>query len=394
MADNSRDKKKSLIVFTLLFLLAGGGGFMYMVIQGSNDLTGAGKKNFTYGSAAREGVSSFFKYIGLDTADEHIVSKSGEIRAESKGVVIGEPVVKSSDISDWMAPSASKSQASAAPSVVPRMASAGLSGAGGIGGGGSKSAGGLSRYGEGSSSGNTSVSKNGAAAAGGVAGKGTLASLTRTNALLREGMSSGSAMGAKGKWDSSFGVGRSGSGGNLTYGKPGLVNLDGIKKGTIGNLKIADAKSLKVTDPSQFERDKDAESKDSVLNAAKEEAKKAAEEAAKKAAAQAAMQAAINGASGTSGNTTPKAAPAGGGTGGAGATIPQSVTQTVNNMFCTNDCTNAGGVVSDTNAVVAPNPNGNYTVTYLGTKMIDGVSTPNAEVWEVSPSGAVIGQKR
>lgn len=390
MAGNANDRKKALVISMLLFLFTGGGIFLFFVVQGSNDLIGKGKE-FSYGGAAREGVSSFFKYVGL-SAEEGIVSESGKIRAEAKGIVLGEPMEAPADVSDWMAKPSGKPAASAAPSSVPRMAGGGLSGAGGIGGGGSRSSGGVTRYGEGSGMGNTKI--GGGAGAAGAADKGTLASLRNARAALGEGLRSGSAMTARSKWGSGFGDG-SGKGGNLAYGAGGLVKLDTIKKGEVSSLKTSYMKKPEVPEAGAFERDKEAEGKDAGIQAAKEAAKEAAEAAAKKAAAQAALQAAANGASGTS--STPKATtgdrPAAAGTGDAPVTeVPQAVQDRVNSGFCTNDCSNAGGTVNDTKAEVAPGANGNYNVTYLGTKVIDGVSTPNVEVWEIGKDGSVLRQ--
>lgn len=392
MAGNSQDRKKALIVSMLLFLMTGGGIFLFFVVQGSNDLIGKGKE-FSYGGAAREGVSSFFKYVGA-SSEEGIVSESGKIRAEAKGIVLGEPLEAPADVSDWMEKPAAKSAASAGPASVPRMAGGGLSGAGGIGGGGSRSSGGVTRYGEGSGLGNTKI--GGGAGADGAADKGTLASLRNAKAALGEGLRSGSAMTARSKWGSGFGEG-SGKGGNLAYGTGGLVKLDTIKKGEVASLKTSYMKKPEVPEAGAFERDKDAEKKDAGIQAAKEAAKEAAEAAAKKAAIQAALQAAASGVGGTSSNPTPKS-----GTGGPGQTattpdgadVPPGVLNTLKSGFCSNDCSNSGGTVADTNATVTPGANGNYNVTYLGSVTKDGVTTPNVEVWELDKNGAVIKQIR
>ncbi|MHB0994964.1 MAG: hypothetical protein ACYC2I_01200 [Elusimicrobiales bacterium] len=392
MTGSSNDRKKALVVFMLLFLVSGGGVFLFFVVQGSNDLIGKGKE-FSYGGAAREGVSSFFKYVGLSSSEEGIVSESGKIRAESKGIVLGEPLVPPADVSDWMAPSASKSKAPSTPTSVPRMASGRLSGAGGIGGGGSKSSGGLSRYGEGSGLGNTRIGKGGAGDAG--VDKGTLSSLHNAKSALGVGLRSGSASTAKSQWGTAFGEG-GGKGGQLSYASGGLVKLDTIKKGEVGSLKTSYMKKPEVPEAGAFERDKEAEGKDAGIQAAKEAAKEAAEAAAKKAAIQAGLQAAANGVSGTGSDPNSRGGTNTGGdtTTADGTPVPPGVLTTLKSGFCSNDCSNAGGVVSDTNATVTPGANGNYNVTYLGSVTKDGVTTPNVEVWELDKNGAVIKQVR
>ena len=253
MADNSNNRKKTLIIGVLAFLLTGGGVFLFFVIQGSNDLTGANKKNtFTYGGAAREATASFFKFIGFDDV-ESIAPKGDKERIrikeyEAAGLLDGASASASQQDEEvpWAPPAASGRSAS--PSNIPRMGGGGTSGVGGLGGGGSKSSGGASRFGDASGAGNTKISNSVQQAGTGVKGKDSLAALAKTRVLLGDGLRSGSAATAKGKWDSSFGVGRSaGGGGNdLAYGKTGLVNLDKIKKGEVDNLKTTDPKSLKV----------------------------------------------------------------------------------------------------------------------------------------------------
>lgn len=253
MADNSNNRKKTLIIGVLAFLLTGGGVFLFFVIQGSNDLTGANKKNaFTYGGAAREATASFFKFIGFEDVED-IAPKGDKERIrikeyEAAGLLDGASASASQQDEGmpWAPPAASGRSAS--PSNIPRMGGGGTSGVGGMGGGGTKSSGGASRFGDASGAGNTKVSNSVQEAGTGVKGKDSLAALAKTRVLLGDGLRSGSASTAKGKWDASFGSGRSaGGGGNdLAYGKTGLVNLDKIKKGEVDNLKTTDPKSLKV----------------------------------------------------------------------------------------------------------------------------------------------------
>lgn len=388
MADNSNNRKKTLFVSVLLFLLAGGGVFLFMVIQGSNDLTKGKGNTFTYGSAAREGVSSFFKYIGVSEEEGKLSGRTQELMIEKREEKVAEAAAANPDISDWMEPSA-KPRASASPTAVPRMGAAGLSGAGGIGSGGSKSSGGSSRFSEGSGLGNTKISKN--SAGGGAAEGGTLASLTNARARLGEGLRSGSAMTAKGKWDSSFGVGGGSAKGDMTYGKSGLVNLDGIKKGEIDNLKIANAKSLKVTEPGEFQRDEKAEEKDAGLQAAKQAAKEEAEAAAKKAAIEAAIKAAAQGASGTGGGTGGTAGGAGAG-GGDGKSVPEGVKDTAIKAIFSGDKFPGGVTAQDSTINYTTNSDGSYNATYSGVATTStGTKIPYTQTAKISASGEILG---
>jgi hypothetical protein len=283
MADNSNSRKKALIVGVLAFLFAGGGVFLFFIIQGSNDLTGANKKGaFTYGGVAREATASFFKFVGFDDVESMVKEPAKERPRVKEYADAGlldeaEAPAAASDV-PW-APSAA-SPRSASPTSVPRMAGGGGSGVGGLGGGGSKSSGGASRFADGSGAGNTKISAKLPDAAEGAPSKGTLGTLKNARAMLGEGLRSGSAMTAKGKWDSSFGVGRTGGGasGDLAYGKSGLVNLDRIKKGEVDNLKTTEKGSLKVPDvgaPTE-DKSKGVGEGDPVLEKAKETAKEAA----------------------------------------------------------------------------------------------------------------------
>ncbi|HCC48888.1 MAG TPA: hypothetical protein DEQ38_12340 [Elusimicrobia bacterium] len=296
MADNSSNRRKTLIISVLAFLLAGGGIFLFFVIQGSNDLTGSGKKNtFSYGFAVREAVLPLFKRMGISTYEDELVDATKK-RLEGRGIDLSADGAGAPDVSDWMAkaddaPSYSPSPSGRAPTPTPVPKMAGRAGSmPGGGGGGSKSAGGLSRFGEGSTSGNTSVSNKGAAGAGGKLEKGTMGALKNARALLGEGLKSGSAMTAHSKWGQSFGVGGTGGkSGDLAYNKAGLVGLDKIKSGDIADLKMSKPGSLNVgAPPDPTKNDKATE----AAKAGSAESKEAMENKMKEAAAQAAIQAA------------------------------------------------------------------------------------------------------
>jgi hypothetical protein len=277
MTDNSDKRKRTLIVSVLAFLLTGGGVFLFFVVQGSNDLTGKGKKgSFSYGSAAREGVSSFFKTVGFMPDDEEILAKQKESRMAARGF-LPDGELAAADLSNWMAKDPSPASASASasasvpakPTYVPKMSGGASSGLGG-GGASAKSAGSVSRFGSESDQRTTSVSKAGQASASGTTDKGTLGTLKNAKALLGDGLRSNSAMTAQSKWGQSFGVGGAGAAGksgDLAYNKTGLVNLDKIKSGEIASLKPGAA-----PEAGAFDRDKEAEKKDPGLQAAAKEA--------------------------------------------------------------------------------------------------------------------------
>jgi len=388
MADNSNNRKKAFLVSVLAFLLIGGGVFLFFIIQGSNDLTASKNKKFEFGSAAREEVSSFFKSLGF-TADETEAAAKYKDKVETSKDI---KLEASTGMSDWM----NKPAASAASSgpgsprghtSVPTMGGGSLSGAGGGGGGGSSSSGGASRFGEGSGAGNTSI-KAASGGSGGPVGKGAMASLTGAKALLGEGLRSGSAMTAKGKWDSSFGVGSGSKGGNeMSYAGKGLVALDGIKKGEIGNLKMADAKSLKVPDAGKFQEDKGAESKDPTLQAAKDKAS----DDAKKAAAQSLAQAAAQGLSGASGTANdPKASGttrSGGDTPAAsgGEKPPDTIMAAVKGAALFQKTDMGGGEsYQDTKADITKDAHGDWNVNYTGT-----YTTSDGQTMPLTMSGKV-----
>ena len=312
MTDNSDKRKRTLIVSVLAFLLTGGGVFLFFVVQGSNDLTGKGKKgSFSYGSAAREGVSSFFKTVGFLPDDEEILAKQKESRMAARGF-LPDGGLAAADLSNWMAKDTPPSSASASvsppakPTYVPKMSGGAASGLGG-GGGSAKSAGSVSRFGGESDQRTTSVSKAGQASATGTTDKGTLGTLKNAKALLGDGLRSNSAMTAQSKWGQSFGVGgpgASGKSGDLAYNKTGLVNLDKIKSGEIASLKPGAA-----PEAGAFDRDKEAEKKDAGLQAAAKEASEKSKKDQEKKEMAKALTDAAGGALSQSGAGDPKSAP-------------------------------------------------------------------------------------
>jgi len=295
MADNSNNRKKALIISVLAFLFAGGGIFLFFVVQGANDITGAGKRSaFSYGNVARGAVNSFFRTVGF-MEDDPIVEYGPGKRPLPQSVLEAK-ILKAelsasaadADLRTWGG--IKGSGGSSSKSTVPKMAGKAAPPVGGAGGA-SKSAGGVTRFGAGSGQGMTKAS-GAVKSAEGTTEKGTLASLQNAKAMLGEGLRSGSASTARDKWGQSFGVSSSGGKGSvLAYNKTGLVNLDKIKSGEIASLKMSNAKSLKVPDVGAFQQDKAAEAKDPTLQKAKSDAedsiKKSAAEAATKAAAEA-----------------------------------------------------------------------------------------------------------
>jgi hypothetical protein len=388
MTGNSNDRKKALIISMLLFLVSGGGIFLFFVVQGSNDLIGKGKE-FSYGAAAREGVSSFFKYIGGNSAEEELVAKKDEIMIEKREELVATAAAANPDVSDWMAPAA---KPSASPTSVPRMGGGGLSGAGGIGGGGSRSSGGVSRFGEGSGLGSTKIGQGGAGETG-TTEKGTLGALNRARSSLGEGLRSGSAATARAKWGSGFGEG-SGKSGQMSYTGGGLVKLDTIKKGEVGDLKMAYAKKPVVPDATDFQRDEKAEAKDAGLQAAKAEAQKNAEAEAKKAAAQAALQAASNSMNGTGSSGNQRSNDRSSGSGGGGD-VPDTVQNTAKNAIFSSTTQLAGGQMNaqDSTISYSKNSDGTYTATFSGTATISatGKTFPYVQEAKISSTGEIIG---
>lgn len=388
MAGDSKEKKRAIAIFMFLFLGTGGGIFLYMVVQGSKGLIGQGKE-FSYGAAAREGVSSFFKSVGLSPEGEGLSEKTKELMIEKREEQIEAAVAANPDVSDWMAP---PSKPSASPTSVPKMGGGGLSGAGGIGGGGSRSSGGVSRFGEGAGLGGTKISK-GATGEAGTAEKGTLVALNRARSSLGEGLRSGSAATARAKWGSGFGEG-SGKGGQMSYTSGGLVKLDTIKKGEVASLKASYMKKPDVPEAGAFERDKDAESKDAGIQAAKETAEKAAKEAAEQAAKKAAMNALSNAAtSGTAGG--PRQDTSGNNNSGNQrdnlADIPPAVQSSATSAIFSGTQFKDGTVAQDA-AVTFSKEGDGFTATYTGmAKDSTGKEYPYTQTAIMKADGTILG---
>lgn len=387
MADNSESRKKALIVAVLAFLFAGGAVFLFLIIQGADDLTGASKKGaFTYGGVAREATTSFFKFIGFDDVESALTKEGYKerpipdwLKAEDERQ--REALAKSGGddiLSDWRAP------APAARTAVPKMSAGGSAGLGGAGGGGSKSSGGVSRFGGGPDEGNVKISPKSPAGSGGAGSKGAMGALNNARAMLGAGLRSGSANAAKGQWDRSFGVGGSVSGGReLAYGKSGLVNLDKIKKGEVDSLKTRADGSLKTPEVGAPVKDEEAEAQDPVLQKAKE----AAEDTIKKDVAQALV-----------GAVAPKLAPSAGDRALAGRSSnpdmsgncdPAAGPQT---QFCSAALDNK--LMPDDNVsykVVANSPKGRVVdVTYRGSVPITDGADAGKTINYVSPSTALV----
>lgn len=387
MADNSDSRKKALVVSVLAFLLIGGGVFLFFIIQGSDDITGAGKKNnFAYGFAVRDAVLPLFKRLGISTYEDEIVDATKK-RLEARGIDLSPETSAPADVSDWMAnngadtPSPSGSSPRADATAVPKMTGGGSLGGGG--GGGTKSAGGVSRFGEGSTSGNTTVSAKGQSGAAGPAGKGTLGSLKSARAMLGEGLRSDSAMTARNKWGQSFGVGGSGGkSGDLAYAKTGLVNLDKIKSGEISSLKMDSKGSLKTTDVSSPV--KDAEGTAKAL-AGDKKAKEDMDAKMKADMAQQAIQAAADAA------LKPGEKPAGNDDRDPNKP-PEEVMNIANNKeppegkFCPDGCQMAGGGSYKDNPAVVKKDGSTWTTTYSGTQTnADGSTFPYTDTFVVIP---------
>ena len=362
-----KSKRKTVVISLLAFLVTGGGIFLYFIIQGANDLTGPGNANFHYGSVVRDSVQPFFKYIGVIGEDEEALAKAAEDRMKSRGVL---PEEKAVDLGDWdkkdasaAAPAATasagysgsggRSGSSGAPTAVPRM-----NGGGGRGiqsGGGSSTSGSVSRFASGGASGGTRISANGAVGAG-LTGKdkGTLGALRNAQAMLGDGLRSGSAMTAHTKWDKSFGVNTTGGGrgGNLSYGKQGLVDLDTIKSGEISSLKTTGTGSIPSATPPS-------------LDAAATAAKAASDAASGKSAADIAGDAAKQGLekglnSATQGGGGPKSDS--GGDGAGGTQPPDNIKQLAEKQsssggsWCPHGCTTPEGCTGSECSTYIDNP--------------------------------------
>ncbi len=388
MADNSGNRKKTLIVSVLAFLFIGGGVFLFFIIQGSDDITGAGRKNnFAYGFSVRDAVLPLFKRLGISTYEDEIVVATKK-RLEARGIDLSPETSAPADVSDWMAnsaggaPSASGASPRAGATAVPRMTGAGSLGGGS--GGGTKSEGGVSRFGDGAASGNTKISAGMQSRAAGPAGKGTLGALKNARAILGEGLRSDSAMTASSKWGQSFGVGGSASGksGDLAYAKTGLVSLDKIKSGEISSLKMDSKGSLKTTDVSSPV--KDAEGTAKAL-AGDKKAKEDMDAKMKADMAQQAIQAAADAA------TKPGEKPAGNDARDP-PKPPEEVANIANNKeppdgkFCPGGCQMAGGGSYKDNDPDVKKDGSTWTVTYSGTQTnADGSTFPYTDTMVIIP---------
>lgn len=402
MADNSNNRKKALIISVLAFLFAGGGIFLFFVVQGANDITGAGKKNtFSYGFAVREAVLPLFKRMGISTYEDEL-AEGAKDRVVGRGIDLPSAgAAPAADISDWMAKDASPAAAPvsagrpAAATSVPKMAGQAGSPVGGAGGGGTKSAGSVSRFGGASSTGMTSASGGGAGGGPGASEKGTLGALKTAKNVLGEGLRSNSAVTASGKWGQSFGVGGQGQGGSLAYNKSGLVSLDKIKSGEIASLKMDKSKSLTTPGVGSPEKDVDgtnaALSKDKDYQKTKEDmADQVKKDAIAKALEEAGKSLTPNGKDkpeGKSGDGGDKSKP------GQQEQPPQAVVDIANkNNTCADGCTTPSGNKFDDNAKpqMDKNPDGSWNITYSGTQTSpDGTQIVYHDTVRVDASGKV-----
>lgn len=263
-------KRKALIIFILMFLCLGGGFFLFMVFQGLGDMQGGAKTSFSYGFSVRNAALPILEYFGVEESREAGPTEATKKRIEERGLDTSLLDGPQADISDWMAkagdggkggrPSGSLS-APPARTNIPKM-SVGFGVAGGAGGGASRSSADIARFGGAADPGSVKISGKGRGGPEPAKGRGAIDALGAAQAALGDGLMSGSAMAAKSKWDQGFGSGVTGKkGGELAYGREGLVKLDQIKSGEIAGLKTAGAGSLKIAEPGSPVRDMEAESK-------------------------------------------------------------------------------------------------------------------------------------
>ncbi len=383
MADNEKRRRKTLLISMLVFLVSGGGIFLFFVIQGANELTGAGKQAmFSYGYAVRDAVTPLFKALGITTSQDEMVKETKK-RWEARGVDISKGVA-APDVSDWMAKGGSSASGGGAlpRTNVPHMAGSRLSGLGGGGGGSSKSSNSINRFGASEDSTKTTMSGGGAAAGTGGAGNGALSSLRNARSLLTTGLTSGSAMTAKGTWDRSFGVNGAATGGKtLAYRDQGLVNLDKIKNGAIADLKMGDTGGM----PSASGPKQDIAGSEAAL-ANDKSVQNTMEKQMKEELAKNAIDSLGNSMSNGSGNGAQ-------GDGGSGAP-PDDVTSVGNNskppdgQYCPQGKTLADGSSFKDNPPQYSKEGQTWTVTYTGTqKMPDGSSFNYSDKMVVNPGG-------
>ncbi len=389
-ADSNSGRRKAIIVSLLVFLFIGGGIFMFLIYQGLGDMKGDSKDNFSYGFNVRNAVLPVFQYFGLaeNNADRGEETKK---RLDARGLetsLLDEP---QTDISDWMAKGKERGSSRApasfsAPSVrtgIPRLGG-GLNGAGGTGAS-SQSGADISRFGGGADSGNTKISRMGQNGPSSMKGHGTLTALSNARAALGEGLRSGSAMTARAKWDQGFGLGTTGKkSGELAYGKPGLVKLDGIKSGDIANLKTMDPGSLKVTEPGKPAEDTEGEAK------AKADGK-LGDKDVMKSVVDAAGQGISKGISSAAGGSGSR-----GETSGGKPTPPDDVLalggkpQTQGGSYCPDGCScGQGCTFKDNKPVYVNNPDGSWSVGYTGQQTdASGKTISYVDVCKLDPGGA------
>ncbi len=376
MTNNSGNRKKALIVSVLAFLLAGGGIFLFFVIQGAEELTKGGKKaNFSYGSAAREGVVSLFKSVSFFPSEEEELAAKTEARMAARGF-LPDGQQANADLSDWMSKdSAAPASASAAyarpaaPTSIPSMSPrSGLQS--GISGGGSKSAGSVTRFGSASEERATSVANRPQTSSAGASEKGTLGALKNARALMGDALRSNSAMTAQNKWNQSFGVGSSAGGArssDLAYNKSGLVSLDKIKSGEIASLKPG-----AVPAAGAFQRDTDAEKKDANLQAAKDAASEQSKKDQEKKERATALAEAGTGALAKGGTGTEKSDSAGEDPGKAPITDEEKELAKDLAFFKPEPLGDDGSTFQDTKVDIIRNPDGSATYEIHGTMNIPG----------------------
>lgn len=262
-----RGKKKALLVSILAFLVTGGALFILMTLQGNKDLR-KDDIRFSYGNVIKTAVAPLFEALGIE---DNTLKNSVKERL-AKRIPEGQDL----DISDWLASSAANSSGGGKGGYSGKGGGAG----GGYGKGGTASApyrkmdaqtsdGGLSGGGGTSQSSSTPTKYEKGSSADKVntsdslsnnrmqdSKKGSLASLKTSKSVMGAALRTDSAAVASSKWGNAFGDGRQsgaanvqgGAGGQAgAYTDSGLVSLDKIKSGEIGDLKLGTNKPS-VTD--------------------------------------------------------------------------------------------------------------------------------------------------
>ncbi len=288
-------RKKAMGILLGIFLVSGGVVFTVFIYRGLGDLRDMDKGAFTYDFSVRGAALPLFQYFGLSDENE---AKMVKARARLASVL---PFQPRPDISDWMAKggtgaaspgtgmpgaTASAKNFSATPArntPIPQMAAKPIGM--GAGGGSSQSSAGAPKSSgaagqpvagmpksQASSEVTTSDARK-SAPAGAPAGSKLVGALSSVKGTMMKSMESNSAAVAQTEWNQAFGADAGTAGGRtskeMAYaGGSGLMKLDGIKGG-IGDLKTSDIRSLKAVTPPSPTKDKEAESKDSFLNAMK-----------------------------------------------------------------------------------------------------------------------------